>query len=222
MQRLSIVAICPQCNETALRRSHSASNFEKYRKRHTNKRIFRCHSCGWRGWLYENELRFPSISNVEIPQEDIDDVIAVPAAKLDEIQYIPPEQHETPHARTRISSHRLHPHQAAEEHVTEQKHHYENEARLLIDASIPLVPVGNGEDAGLKDERNFVSVSRPVGEDFHSHRRHRGSMCPKCKSQSLYRSHSRNLWEKVQKVFRQGKHLYRCHECNWRGWVKKG
>lgn len=42
---------CPACGATALRRSHHRNIFEAIRKRITNSRAYRCHRCGWRGWV---------------------------------------------------------------------------------------------------------------------------------------------------------------------------
>ena len=44
--------------------------------------------------------------------------------------------------------------------------------------------------------------------------------CPECEEFSLYRSKSKNLKEKVFKKITRYK-LYRCRECEWRGWLKK-
>lgn len=41
-------------------------------------------------------------------------------------------------------------------------------------------------------------------------------ICLQC-GNYLYRSHSRNLREKLIRTFSPLK-MYRCHECNWRGW----
>lgn len=41
--------------------------------------------------------------------------------------------------------------------------------------------------------------------------------CPNC-GNHLHRSHSRGLSAKLIKGFLRLK-LYRCHECNWRGWL---
>lgn len=42
---------CPKCGEHALYRSHSRGVSETLRKKMTNRRPYRCHRCGWRGWL---------------------------------------------------------------------------------------------------------------------------------------------------------------------------
>jgi predicted RNA-binding Zn-ribbon protein involved in translation (DUF1610 family) len=42
---------CPTCNEYNLFRSRSRDLAEFLRKKFTNKRPYRCHTCGWRGWV---------------------------------------------------------------------------------------------------------------------------------------------------------------------------
>ncbi len=42
---------CPGCGEPTLFRSRSRGFSESVKKRFTNKRLYRCHRCGWRGWL---------------------------------------------------------------------------------------------------------------------------------------------------------------------------
>ena len=41
---------CPNCNSTDLRRSHTRSRWERWRKEITGKRPYRCRACQWRGW----------------------------------------------------------------------------------------------------------------------------------------------------------------------------
>jgi hypothetical protein len=43
-------AFCPDCNDV-LHRSHSRSFHEKLIKAVSRQRLYRCHECGWRGWL---------------------------------------------------------------------------------------------------------------------------------------------------------------------------
>jgi predicted RNA-binding Zn-ribbon protein involved in translation (DUF1610 family) len=43
--------ICPECGAEKVHRSRSRGLTEPIRKSLTAKRIFRCHKCGWRGWL---------------------------------------------------------------------------------------------------------------------------------------------------------------------------
>jgi hypothetical protein len=41
---------CPSCASRRLHRSHVRKISERLRKRFTEKRLFRCEECGWRGW----------------------------------------------------------------------------------------------------------------------------------------------------------------------------
>jgi hypothetical protein len=41
---------CPTCQSRNIQRSRSRSRWEAWRKEITGKRLFRCRSCGWRGW----------------------------------------------------------------------------------------------------------------------------------------------------------------------------
>ena len=41
---------CPHCSSYQVRRSHSRNMVERWRKRLTLKRPFRCDACSWRGW----------------------------------------------------------------------------------------------------------------------------------------------------------------------------
>jgi predicted RNA-binding Zn-ribbon protein involved in translation (DUF1610 family) len=42
--------------------------------------------------------------------------------------------------------------------------------------------------------------------------------CPKCQSQKVHRSRSRGKWEEWRRHI-TGKRLYRCPDCQWRGWA---
>lgn len=44
--------------------------------------------------------------------------------------------------------------------------------------------------------------------------------CPRCGEYNLYRSHSKNFIERGIKSVLPVK-TYRCHNCNWRGWMNK-
>lgn len=44
--------------------------------------------------------------------------------------------------------------------------------------------------------------------------------CPSCGEYRLHQSRARNNMEKMMKRFLPYK-LYRCHNCNWRGWIPK-
>jgi hypothetical protein len=42
---------CPSCGSHQMRRSKARSFHERLRKGYTQKRMFRCQQCSWRGWL---------------------------------------------------------------------------------------------------------------------------------------------------------------------------
>ena len=42
--------------------------------------------------------------------------------------------------------------------------------------------------------------------------------CPRCSSSDIHRSHSRTILERTRRTLTH-KRLFRCHECNWRGWA---
>jgi FlaA1/EpsC-like NDP-sugar epimerase/predicted RNA-binding Zn-ribbon protein involved in translation (DUF1610 family) len=42
---------CPSCGSQALHRSRARTLAERVRRNHSDKRLFRCDECGWRGWL---------------------------------------------------------------------------------------------------------------------------------------------------------------------------
>jgi hypothetical protein len=43
-------------------------------------------------------------------------------------------------------------------------------------------------------------------------------VCPNCHSPALYRSKARTLSERMRRNY-SAKRLFRCHDCNWRGWL---
>jgi hypothetical protein len=48
---------CPTCQSDDIQRSRSRSWWEQWRKEITNKRAYRCHACGWRGWGFDTGPR---------------------------------------------------------------------------------------------------------------------------------------------------------------------
>jgi hypothetical protein len=42
---------CPSCASSSAHRSRSRTRTERVRRDLTAERLYRCHSCGWRGWL---------------------------------------------------------------------------------------------------------------------------------------------------------------------------
>jgi hypothetical protein len=45
-------------------------------------------------------------------------------------------------------------------------------------------------------------------------------LCPRC-GEIVHRSHTRGFAEKLVKALTSHK-TYRCHECDWRGWLRTG
>ncbi len=43
--------LCPSCGAERVHRSHARGLMERARKSIGSKRTFRCHTCGWRGWM---------------------------------------------------------------------------------------------------------------------------------------------------------------------------
>src|SRR5512140_2992114 len=60
MQSLRDTSICPKCKKYSLQRSKVHNRYEDFRKRYSSARPYRCQECGWRGWLKEKELSYPS------------------------------------------------------------------------------------------------------------------------------------------------------------------
>lgn len=42
---------CPKCASVNIHRSRHRNRWEAWRKSVFNRRAYRCHDCGWRGWL---------------------------------------------------------------------------------------------------------------------------------------------------------------------------
>ena len=68
---------CPSCTASAVYRSRARGRAEMLRKRVTEKRVYRCHECGWRGWLtvVEDVAPLPAAAPVDVP--DFDSIDAV-------------------------------------------------------------------------------------------------------------------------------------------------
>ena len=47
------------------------------------------------------------------------------------------------------------------------------------------------------------------------------TVCPACGSNRVFRSKSRNAFERFRRQFTV-KRPYRCHACGWRGWAADG
>ncbi len=230
----TVPALCPKCNAEALHRSHAHSHLEEKRKQLSSKRPFRCHECGWRGWLEEGQLRYSAavvkarvVSNHETDVE-------IPDFKLEDA-----ERSE----ETRDSGRTM----AADgtRHADEDTDLHEEEARSGVydaEETVHAEEHGTGdavrfEDMDGSEERrdeeqeidklpNFDEasgkpVTHKVDQAFHHHARHTSKKCPGCGEGALFRSRSRSFSENVKKKFTM-KRLYRCHRCGWRGWLTKG
>ncbi|MGB9599946.1 MAG: hypothetical protein ACP5KG_12275 [Myxococcota bacterium] len=61
---------CPACgNQEKVHRSHSIYFWERIVKLFSNYRLYRCHNCGWRGWLHQqtgNQLKRISLGQIFI------------------------------------------------------------------------------------------------------------------------------------------------------------
>jgi DNA-directed RNA polymerase subunit RPC12/RpoP len=52
----SVMLQCAKCQSHNLVRSRSRSQWERWRKRITGTRPYRCRACGWRGWRADEPL----------------------------------------------------------------------------------------------------------------------------------------------------------------------
>jgi len=48
-----VISICPRCGQPKLHHSRARGAFERFRRHFTERVPFRCHGCGWRGWLHD-------------------------------------------------------------------------------------------------------------------------------------------------------------------------
>lgn len=48
---------CPKCGEYHYHKSHARDWYERLRKSLFNHRVFRCHECGYRGWIRISKLK---------------------------------------------------------------------------------------------------------------------------------------------------------------------
>ena len=54
-----MTSICPRCGQPKLHHSRARTAFERFRRRFTDRVPFRCHGCGWRGWLHDSVAESP-------------------------------------------------------------------------------------------------------------------------------------------------------------------
>jgi predicted RNA-binding Zn-ribbon protein involved in translation (DUF1610 family) len=76
-------ALCPKCNVASLYRSHTHTTLEEKRKHYGLKRPFRCHDCGWRGWIEESQLRYSAEVISYQSKDTISKDLAIPDILLD-------------------------------------------------------------------------------------------------------------------------------------------
>lgn len=58
---------CPSCRVAQARRSRARNAIERVRKLRTDKRLYRCDSCQWRGWLTPMEFASPAAVAAAVP-----------------------------------------------------------------------------------------------------------------------------------------------------------
>ncbi len=46
---------CPSCESNRIHRSRTRTFVERLRRQFSSKRLFRCETCGWRGWGMDTE-----------------------------------------------------------------------------------------------------------------------------------------------------------------------
>ncbi|MBN1448118.1 MAG: hypothetical protein JXA28_09320 [Bacteroidetes bacterium] len=217
-------ALCPTCNTPALYRSHTTSALEERRKKIGGKRPFRCHECGWRGWLDETSLRYATRDLKQksrtAAQQDAD----IPEISLEEpLPAITPDRDTTTLEMTETgrdnrTKEKTAPQSAAQTGSANGTHRPE---QSRPDLEPPAPEVHGSESLPEFDEGSGRPVSQKVSLGFHHHARHTVKACPKCAEPTLYRSRSRGFGELLRKKF-TNKRPYRCHRCGWRGWMSKG
>ena len=56
---------CPSCKGWRVHRSKARNLYERFRKSRTDRRLYRCEECGWRGWLIP--LEFGARTRIDVP-----------------------------------------------------------------------------------------------------------------------------------------------------------
>lgn len=239
LRSLDVTALCPKCKVLALRRSHTRTKFERFKREHSGMRIFRCHACSWRGWLDESKLRYSNTSDSDanfLLEEGLDTIPdialnlnaeaprAVPRVRPDDLPTV---------TQPRLDEH--------SEDLSLPLLAHEESHRSSPDIPVPArslpriqgAPVDADEGPSTRERKRFPGeeelqpfdedlkpYSQHEGEQFHSQSRHKGKPCPSCGEFTLFRSRHRNFSEMLRKKF-TGKRPYRCHKCRWRGWLAK-
>ena len=72
--RLQASEVCPACGGDEIHRSRSRNLYERFRKTQTDRRLFRCHQCGWRGWLLPLDGQ---AAGLDVPAPDLAEIDAL-------------------------------------------------------------------------------------------------------------------------------------------------
>lgn len=215
MQSLRDTSVCPKCHKYSLQRSTVHNKYEDFRKRHASARPYRCHECGWRGWLKENDLTYPSTKEL---MELRKDTLTSEAFRPISLNYT------------------FDPNEDIRHHVQSddgmQNPSIDASPVSGTDAAEQTVPINPVQEQSVPDSKtgessNFDFIF-PAERKFadqltsRSDRGHRGlgRTCPVCGETALHRSHSRGFLEYLKKKF-SSKRPYRCNKCMWRGWLER-
>ena len=65
---------CPSCGGARVQRSKAQTFIERLRRDHTEAKLYRCQSCGWRGWMqpFEPPAHIEPATSVSVDLADID------------------------------------------------------------------------------------------------------------------------------------------------------
>jgi len=219
-------ALCPKCNMAALYRSHTHTTLEEKRKQYGAKRPYRCHECGWRGWIEEPHLRYSSETISYRSKDTVTQDIAIPDIQLDDNNG---NAHSTQHDRKEAGNVDVGPRNGSvipsptPPQNTDADRTVAQESRAADGMQERETATSEDDESRLpdfvEDATKIASTKVPVG--FHHHSRHTIKTCTKCGEPSLYRSRSRSLGETIKKKLTI-KRPYRCHKCGWRGWLSRG
>jgi uncharacterized protein with PIN domain len=216
MQDVHVAAYCPRCSAPAFKRSNTRSGIERTIRRFSSRVPYRCHECRYRTLVDPIRLRYPSPIQTQFEEhEDFTSNIEVPQIRIGSSMANDSDNRKSRGGFSRnLTTDRGKASKNLQESTnksTTNEDSLENDRKLLEQI---------GKDEVLKpvdtSAYKFKTTSRQ-----HSHRgRGHIAACPNCGEQQLYRSHSRTMLEAVLKKF-TSRRLYRCHNCNWRGWLRK-
>lgn len=198
LQNIHEKARCPHCGKIEFRRSRARNLLEEFRKEHSMKRPYRCHACNYRAWIDPVKLSFDyEQSEGALPAEE--NPLPVPSIDLDDATEPAIPDSEAPLPRTELEFADTAPVVSPEDRENNNGWHYHIEF--------------NPDD--IKSVRTRKSTVDFIPRDRQS--RH-GRKCPVCGRSALFRSHCRNLFERIRKNM-TSRRAYRCHNCDWRGWL---